>query len=160
MAETNKRQIADALAAMGDGNVADPYAEPPPPGTGRFAPPEAERAIAPPPDPSVFAAKRATRELVAERQLHTKRTFIPILLTSGVLLPVMGSLKWLMGPDSPFAAWSVWVPVALSACGLVLLMLARANMVQVRQLMRTSSGKGAGTNAVPRTDTRPAAQGR
>lgn len=92
------------------------------------------------PDASVFAPKRSTCDLIEERRIHTRRTMIPILLTCGVLMPAVGSLKWLMDDGSPFAAWPAWPPVVLAACGLVLLALAVANMVQVRHTIgRTSS---------------------
>ena len=97
-----------------------------------------EILAAPAPDASVFASRRPTRDLRAERQIHTRRTLIPILLTCGVLMPVVGALKWLRGPESPFAAWPVWAPIALAACGVVLLLLAFGNMMQVRQLMRAA----------------------
>jgi hypothetical protein len=91
---------------------------------------------APAPDASVFAPRRPTRDLRAERQIHKRRTLIPILLTCGVLMPAVGALKWVRGPESPFAAWPLWAPIALIACGVVLLLLASGNMIQVRQMMR------------------------
>ena len=127
MAESRDEDPADALAAMTGGTVENDV-EPQAGGD--------EMLAAPPPDPSVFAPKRATRDLHIERRIHNRRTLIPILLTCGVLMPIVGALKWLMPDDSPFAAWSIWAPVALTVCGLVLLALAAANMLQVRQMMR------------------------
>ena len=93
---------------------------------------------APAPDASVFAPRRSTRDLIAERRIHNRRTLIPILLTCGVLMPAVGSLKWLRGPESPFATWPTWAPLVLVGCGVLLLLLAVANMVQVREMMRRS----------------------
>ena len=130
MAETRRDDAADALAAMTGGAVRNDV-EAPLAGD--------EMLAAPPPDPSVFAPKRSTRDLVADRRIHNRRTLIPILLTCGVLLPAVGSLKWVRGPDSPFASWPVWAPVVLALCGLVLLTLAVGNMVQVKHMMQRSA---------------------
>ena len=130
MAETPRDDAADARAAMTGGAVRTAVEAPI---GGDFS------VAAPAPDPSVFAPKRSTRDLVLERRIHNRRTLIPILLTCGVLMPAVGSLKWLRGADSPFATWPTWAPVVLSLCGLVLLVLAFANMTQVRHMMRRIS---------------------
>ena len=129
---------ADALAAMTRGDVSgdselvsDPAA----------SANSDEILAAPAPDPSVFAPRRPTRDLRADRQLHSRRTLIPILLTCGVLMPAVGALKWLRGPESPFAAWPIWAPLVLAGCGLVLLLLAVVNMMQVRQMMRAAASR-------------------
>jgi hypothetical protein len=124
MAQSHEDDAADALAAMTGGSVAndvEPHGVPD------------EMLAAPAPDASVFAPRRTTRDMLSDRRTRNRRTLIPILLTCGVLMPIVGSLKWLRGVDSPFAAWSIWPPIALSACGLVLLTLAAANMIQVRK---------------------------
>ena len=130
MSKIRPDDAADALAAMTGGAVRNDVEAPL---GGDFS------VAAPPPDPSVFAPKQSTRDLVLERRIHNRRTLIPILLTCGVLMPAVGSLKWLRGADSPFAAWPTWAPVVLSLCGLLLLVLAVANMTQVRQMMRRIS---------------------
>ena len=122
----DRDDAADALAAMTGGAVRNDV-EAPPGGD--------EMLAAPPPDPSVFAPKHSTRDLLAERRIHHRRTLIPILLTCGVLMPAVGSLKWARGPDSPFSSWPIWAPVVLSLCGVVMLALAVVNMMQVRRLM-------------------------
>ena len=132
MAHSRKDDPADALAAMtsgaaGGGGVNDDPAA---------SASSDDIVAAPAPDASVFAPRRPTRDLVADRQIHNRRTLIPILLTCGVLMPAVGALKWVRGPESPFSAWPVWAPIALGACGIVLLLLAVANMMQVRQMMR------------------------
>jgi len=136
MAHSRKDDPADALAAMtsgaaGGGGVNDDPAA---------SASSDDIVAAPAPDASVFAPRRPTRDLVADRQIHNRRTLIPILLTCGVLMPAVGALKWVRGPESPFSAWPVWAPIALGACGVVLLLLAVANMMQVRQMMRARTG--------------------
>jgi hypothetical protein len=137
MSDSREHDPADALAAMTGGagagashgseddvDTVDPAAS------------ADEILAAPAPDASVFAPRRSTRDLVAERHIYNRRTVIPILLTCGVLMPAVGALKWLRGPESPFSAWPVWAPLVLAGCGVVLLLLAVANMMQVRQMMR------------------------
>ena len=126
MSRTGRDDAADALAAMTGGAVRNDV-EPPLGGD--------EMVAAPAPDPSVFAPKRSTRDLHLERRIHNRRTLIPILLTCGVLMPLVGSLKWLRGLESPFAAWPLWAPLVLFAFGLIMLTLAYANMKQVRRMM-------------------------
>ncbi len=134
MADSREHDPADALAAMtGDGGGDDAGAEDDVEMRGGVDDPNLSGA--PAPDASVFAPRRSTRDLIAERRIHNRRTLIPILLTCGVLMPAVGSLKWLRGPESPFATWPTWAPLVLVACGVLLLLLAIANMTQVRQMM-------------------------
>jgi hypothetical protein len=134
MADSREHDPADALAAMtGDGGGGGDAIDPSLGATSD----DPNLSGAPAPDASVFAPRRSTRDLIAERRIHNRRTLIPILLTCGLLMPAVGSLKWLRGPESPFATWSIWAPLALVACGVLLLLLAIANMVQVRQMMRS-----------------------
>src|SRR4051794_5253929 len=127
MADSRQHDPADALAAMTSGGGGDDVEQR---GGGD------DMMAAPAPDASVFAPRRSTRDLVAERRIHSRRTLIPILLTCGLLMPAVGALKWLRGPEAPFATWPIWAPLVLVGCGIVLLLLAVANMMQVRQLMR------------------------
>ena len=126
MGQTGKDDAAEALAAMTEGGVRNDVEAP----LGGD-----EMLAAPPPDPSVFAPRYSTRDLLAERRIHHRRTLIPILLTCGVLMPLVGSLKWVRGPDSPFASWPIWAPVLLAMSGAALLALAFANMRQVKRMM-------------------------
>jgi hypothetical protein len=146
MSNSREHDPADALAAMtsggagaGDDGVVD---------DGAASASSDDILAAPAPDASVFAPRRPTRDLVADRQIHHRRTLIPILLTCGVLMPAVGALKWLRGPESPFAAWPVWAPIALAACGVVMLLLAVVNMMQVRQMMRGAKRRRGERHAV------------
>src|SRR4051812_41409650 len=76
-----------------------------------------DAVAAPAPDAAVFAPRQSTAALVARQRLEHKRTLIPVLLTSGVLLPAIGSLKWLAGRDTWFADMELWVPLVMSAAG-------------------------------------------
>jgi hypothetical protein len=97
---------------------------------------------APAPDESVFAPRQSTAQLLAKERLEQKRMFIPILLTTGVLLPAIASLKWITGPDSVFAEMEAWVPLVLIATGVMLLAMAAINMMQVRHDLRALSVRG------------------
>jgi hypothetical protein len=129
MADSRQHDPADALAAMTSGGGGDAVDE-------RVG--GDDMMAAPAPDASVFAPRRSTRDLVAERRIRNRRTLIPILLTCGVLMPAVGALKWLRGPESPFSVWPIWAPLALIGFGIVLLLLAVANMMQVRRMMQSS----------------------
>ena len=91
-------------------------------------------SIAPPPDPRAFAPKRSNRDVHLERSLRSRRTFIPILLTLGMLLPAIASLKWLM-PLSPFGELSAAMVAVMAIAGACLLVVALLNMLQVRDLL-------------------------
>ena len=135
--------FADALAAMSQPSASG-GADPPPPESTQPPPPRADGllddaddvAAAPAPDASVFAPKQRTVDLVAERRLRNQRTAIPILLTCGILLPVTGAFKWLAPRDSVFALWDIWMPLALTAVGVLLLVVAVINMLHVRDALR------------------------
>jgi len=98
-----------------------------------------DAVIVPPPDASAFAARRGTALEQALRSLHTRRMMIPILLTCGVLLPAIASLKWLASPVSVFALLDTWIAVGMALLGVVLLALAVMNMLQVRDQLRAAA---------------------
>jgi hypothetical protein len=134
--KSQKDQLADALAAMSAGNPSAPANIEP---TGASAPDAGAREMsigAPAPDRSVFAPKFRTADLLAQQRLNTQRTAIPILLTCGVLLPAIGSLKWLAGADSVFAHWDIVLPIVLAVAGVLLLVVAVINMLHVRDALR------------------------
>jgi hypothetical protein len=140
MSQSDKDRLADALGAMNSGESAAA-------GTGGGSVstgPVAQQAgalddddamMAPAPDRSVFLPKHRAGG-AESADLRTKRTLIPILLTCGLLLPAIGTLKWAGGEDSAFASWDIWIPMLLAVAGLILLGLAVLNMLQVRHLLR------------------------
>lgn len=97
-----------------------------------------DEVLAPPADPSVLG-RFPHKPHHAHRGfgLEARRTMIPILLTCGVLLLVGGLLKFLTGPDSPFAALPIGMVIAAGILGLVLLGSAAVLMLGVRaELLR------------------------
>lgn len=75
---------------------------------------------------------RAVRREPYFQSIGFKQTVIPVLLTLGVALPVVGLLKFAADEYSVIAQLPVWVPLVLIAAGLVLLGLAALNMMQVK----------------------------
>ena len=135
MTDRKKQEIADALAAMSAaaGAAASAGNDAPPPD---IQPAETERdlaarseAVVPPPRVSAAILAAHTR---LEHSIYVKRTLIPILLTLGLLLPSIASLKWLMPPDSPFAAWQPRYAFIVIAVSPFLLFTAALNMMSVR----------------------------
>ena len=125
MKQQRNRQAADALAAMTAGDAeAPPSADEP-------APAEASMAHS-----SALGRARYVAPSALDRSINTKRTLIPILLTLGVLLPALASLKWLMTADSPFTALPIPAAGMLIALGAVLLVMAVFNMLHVRHLLQ------------------------
>ena len=93
-----------------------------------------DAVIVPAPEPEVFAphAPKVPTGPGGIRSLAFRRTVIPILLTCGVLLIGIGSLRWLGGPDSIFVDMSIPLSAALCGCGFFLLLVAVLNMLQVK----------------------------
>ena len=93
-----------------------------------------DAVIVPAPEPEVFAphAPTAPAGPGGIRSLAFRRTVIPILLTCGVLLIGIGSLRWVGGPDSVFAETSIPLSATLCGTGCFLLIIAVLNMLQVK----------------------------
>lgn len=70
------------------------------------------------------------------KSLSFRRTIIPILLTMGVALPALASGWFMLDRDAPLKQTGVVVPLAFFITGAVLLLLAIANMLTVRQQLR------------------------
>jgi hypothetical protein len=71
------------------------------------------------------------------RRLYLRRTFIPIMLTLGVLFCGIGAVQWMSDPDYPFAARNMtWCAIGLPVVGGVLLILAAVNIMYVREKLR------------------------
>jgi hypothetical protein len=101
----------------------------------------------PAPEASVFQAKsRSTgtdtrARIAARRSLEFRRTLIPILFTSGVLMLGFASLKLVADPDSSLVAVPIWVPALLVCGGVIFLALGVVNMFSVKQQMAAGQGK-------------------
>ena len=146
MADPYKQKLADALAGMTSGQVpAEPEPDRTAASSSEFAssgPASAsaqtgfddDAAVAPRPDPQKLG-RHLVEHTRHESSLRAKRTLIPILLTLGVLLPVMASLKWLSSPESAFAEWSSGLALAMLVAGLVILAAAIANMLSVKHML-------------------------
>ena len=82
---------------------------------------------------AVPLAKRSARAQVL-RQLDRRRTFIPILLTTGGLFCLIGAAQWLTDADYPFSATNMmWSAIALPGLGVLLLAMGVMNMIHVRR---------------------------
>jgi hypothetical protein len=73
--------------------------------------------------------------------IELRRTFIPVLLTMGVLTMVSGAMKWIVRAESPIGGMPRGVAIGLLVVGPLILMLAVGNMLQVKHLLagRTTS---------------------
>jgi hypothetical protein len=86
---------------------------------------------------STSAARRRgrTREAILA-SLFVRRTLIPIMLTLGILLPVLGAAWFVMPVESPFKAVGQELPWAMLLIGPVFLVVGILNMLQVRAALR------------------------
>jgi hypothetical protein len=98
-----------------------------------------DSVIVPAPEASVFMPKAkpitsadARAKIQKKKRLEYRRTLIPILLTTGVMLLIFGVLKFLAGPDSQLANIPGWAPLMLLGIGVFLLVLAGINMLSVK----------------------------
>jgi len=87
------------------------------------------------------SASSAARRKGRSRQailasLFVRRTLIPILLTLGVLLPVLGAVWFVVPAESPFKAVGQELPWAMLLIGPVFLVVGILNMLQVRAALR------------------------
>jgi hypothetical protein len=76
------------------------------------------------------------------QNLDYRRTLIPILLTTGLCLVVMGFTKWLCAPDTLLGAQPIWMTIACFTFGALSFALGLLNMIQVKAVMdSTGTGK-------------------
>jgi hypothetical protein len=102
---------------------------------------EDDSVAVPAPTHDVFTKPRSSSySRRARHSLFGRRTVVPILLTNGVLLPVLGGLWFLTEEDSPFRIPGIALPIALIVVGLLLLTLGLANALALRHLLRTPNG--------------------
>jgi hypothetical protein len=86
-------------------------------------------AIAPKP---AAPASRYVRPVPLFRRLEFRRTIIPILLTLGVALPIVGALPMIVPADSAFAPIDRMYSFTFFIVGAVLFVLAVMNMIAVK----------------------------
>src|SRR5205085_1238349 len=107
-----------------------PAPKPPPPA--RLTPPPTA-----PPDPVPLPRARPPSVV---QSLSFRRTVIPILLTGGVMMFVLGSLYYVLPrfaatADSPLTDLPAWAPFPLFLIGLFFLVLAAVNMLWVKHVL-------------------------
>ena len=78
------------------------------------------------------AGPRVPLPAKASDTLKLRRTFIPIVLTLGVCLPLLAAWWFDLDNDSPLKEPGLKLPITLLAVGIVMLGLAVLNMVSVR----------------------------
>lgn len=109
----------------------------------------AEVVIAPAPPPEAFSPKSQQPKPARQpyyARIEFRRTIIPILLTSGVTLAVLGGGYFLIDPDSPLRNVQWWIPVTLLLISPLLLALAVLNMLHVKHDLERP-GRGTGKDA-------------
>jgi hypothetical protein len=89
--------------------------------------------------PSTSAAL-ARAKVAKHKRLEFRRTFIPVLLTTGVLMFLFGVAKFLIGDESSLSSLPNWMPMVLFAGALVMLGLAAVNMLSVCKEMAADAG--------------------
>jgi hypothetical protein len=87
--------------------------------------------------PSVAVQRSAERRRV-KRSVSLRRTFIPILLTLGVMLIITAFLRSRVSQDAPLSTLPPWISIAGYATGASLLVVATINMLQVRSSLARS----------------------
>ena len=66
------------------------------------------------------------------RSIGVRRTFIPILLTLGLMLIAASTVRYFVGEDAPLSALPTWSPIVGYIVGGMLLIVASLNILQVR----------------------------
>jgi len=96
---------------------------------------EDDRVNVPPPSLDSFVKRKLSQRVTNRKQtsLRHRQTMVPILLTTGVLFPVLAGLWCLTDVDSPFRKVGVWAPLVLLSVGLVTFLLGLLNVFQLRE---------------------------
>jgi hypothetical protein len=95
----------------------------------------------PAPGPEAFAPRRPPVRPKRERVSRTvgfKQTLIPVLLSQGILLPLIAIYLLVLGEESPLAGHT-WIPLSLLGVGLVLLLFWLITALQVRNQLAQAS---------------------
>lgn len=103
------------------------------------APVDDDHVNFPAPGAEVFLPKKSRARRVHERSLLSKlryrRTLVPIMLTLGVMLPILAGLWYILGNDSPFKKIKPTIPPVLMGIGIVFLVFGVMNVLQLRQIL-------------------------
>jgi hypothetical protein len=99
-----------------------------------------DAVIVPAPDASVFyhQPEYATKPKAAPfgQSMGYRQTFIPVLLTAGFIMVVLGALHFLWNSENnPMGGLPIWLVAILFLFGLVMWGLAIANMLTVKQIL-------------------------
>lgn len=91
----------------------------------------------PPPSPEDFL-RRSSPKIVPrhakKRPTTFRKTLVPLLLTHGVFLPILGGLWFATEHDSPYRQLGVAAPIILIGGGLILLLLGVSNVLQIKHI--------------------------
>ena len=165
MPDRSKDELARALEALAGGQIADDGHPPRPtaprplrpstpssPASSRPAAPQSMRpatpqssaaddddaVIVPAPPPSAFLHYRSGR--TAPRPgLTLRRTLIPVLLTCGVILLVLGALPRFLSSENPLSQMPYWLSFVLWGAGAFVLVMAAINMLAVKHLLEAQA---------------------
>jgi hypothetical protein len=99
------------------------------------------------PAPPVDYRGPATSKPIARPQrtplfktLGFRRTVIPVMLTLGIMMIVMGAARWVVDEEAPLTRMPPWVTAVLFAAGALMLVLGVANMLMVRGELAKRAG--------------------
>jgi hypothetical protein len=95
-----------------------------------------DAVIMPAPSPQILAPLPVPHQSrLDNRRLFYRQTMIPILLTCGCLLAVLGLLWFVTDAESVIRRSGLWLPLTFVAIGVALLLMAVLNMAQVKHLL-------------------------
>jgi hypothetical protein len=103
---------------------ATPAAPEPPETAEHVGEPTAVAYVTPPPAP--------VRRTPMSHKLGFRRTAIPVLLTTGVMMLLMGVARWFVDEEAVLARMPVWVVGLLIVAGAAFVLLGVLNMLFVR----------------------------
>jgi hypothetical protein len=87
--------------------------------------------------PQAFEATNSLTPIrPVHRSLFLRRTMVPILLTGGLGLPVLGILWFKTDASSPFRMMGMGLPISLIAIGSLFLVVGILNVMQLRRELR------------------------
>ena len=106
---------------------------------------EDDAVIVPAPPASAFLPYRSPTAAAAKTsptRLSLRRTLIPILLTCGIILLVLGTMPFFLSEENPLSQLPHWMSYSLWALGMFLLALGVVNMLAVKHLLEAQAAAG------------------